>query len=386
MQKIYLDYAATTPTDPLVVKAMEPYFFEKFGNASSPHSVGQEAKKAIEGARQIVADFIGAKADEIVFTSGGTESNNHAVFGAVRALSAKGSHIITSRIEHHSVFDVIRHLEKEGCKATYAPVSKDGLVNPEDIQKAITEKTILISVMLANNEIGVIQPLADIGKIAKEKGVCFHIDAVHAAGHIPVNVNELNCDLLSLAAHKFYGPKGVGALYIRKGTKITPFLLGGGQERSRRASTNNVPAIVGMGKAVEICREKMVEEINEQTTLRDKIISGVLKNVPDSLLNGHPTKRLPNNTNFAFRSVNGESLLMSLDMVGIAASMGSACTSGALEPSHVLRAIGLSDEQALGALRVTIGRWTTEKNIEYFLENLPPIIERLRAVSGSLTP
>ncbi len=382
-KNIYLDYASTTPTDPEVLKAMQPFFFEKFGNASSPHTVGQEAKKAIEDARQTLSSFIGAKLEEIVFTSGGTESNNHAILGVIHAMQSKGNHVITSKIEHHSVLEAISHLERQGIKVSYLGVDKNGFVNPEDVRKAVTDKTVLISIMHANNEIGTIQPIAEIGKIAKEKGITFHSDCIQTVGHIPVNVDELNLDLLSIAAHKFYGPKGVGALFIRKGTKISRFLLGGDQERGRRASTHNLPGIVGLGKAVELCKVQMSEEIRTQTTLRDKIINEISRRIDDAYLNGHATQRLPNNFNFSFAGVDGESLLMSLDMAGISVSMGSACTSGALEPSYVLRAIGVKDELALGSLRITLGRWTKEEQVDYFLDHLPKTIEQLRKMSSS---
>ena len=381
MEKIYLDYAATTPTDPDVVRAMEPFFYEKFGNASSPHAFGQEAKRAIEDARETVAHFIGAKPEEIIFTSGGTESNNHVIFGIARSMRSNGNHIIISSIEHHSVKEVVACLEKEGYKVTPIKVDRMGIVDPDDIKNAISDKTILISIMHANNEIGTIQPIAEIGKIAKENKIYFHSDGVQTIGHIPVNVHDLNVDFLSMSAHKFYGPKGVGALYLRKGTKISPYLFGGDQERGRRASTHNLAGIVGLGKAVELCRMNMAREKEVQIILRDKIISEIPKRIPDVFLNGHPANRLPNNVNFSFDAVDGESLLMSLDMVGIATSMGSACTSGALEPSYVLRAIGLSDELAFGSLRITIGRWTTQEQIDCFLNNLPQIVERLRSLS-----
>ena len=378
--RIYLDYAATTPTDPEVIKAMEPYFFSVFGNAASAHSFGQEAKKSLEDSRQTLANFLGAKPEEIFFTSGGTESNNHAIFGIAHVLCGKGKHLIISKVEHHSVIDAARHLEKEGYQISYMGVDKDGLINPDDVRRAITEKTILISIMHANNEIGTIQPLAEIGKIAKTKGIYFHADCVQTVGHLPVDVNALNVDLLSLSAHKFYGPKGVGALYIRKGTKISPLLIGGGQERGMRASTVNLAGIVGLAKAIEICREKMNEENKIQTVFRDKIVREIQSRIEDCFLNGHSTQRLANNVHFSFKNVNGESLLMSLDMIGIAASMGAACTSGALEPSHVLRAIGVSDKLALGSLRVTLGRWTTNSDVDYFLENLLVIVKRLRSL------
>lgn len=379
MDKIYLDYAATTPCDPRVIEVMEPYFFEYFGNASSPHVIGRQAQKGLEDSRQKIAGLLGARPAEIIFTSGGTEANNHAVFGAAHALASRGNHILTSKIEHHSVTEAVRYLEKSGYKATYVNVDKNGLVDPADIRKAITDKTILISIMHANNEIGTIEPIPEIGKIAKEKGIYFHVDAVQTVGQIPVNVDELGADLLSMGAHKFYGPKGVGALYVRKGVRLSSFLLGGDQEQGRRASTQNVAGIAGMACALELCTASLTQEMKRQSVLRDKIIKEVLK-IEGVSLNGHAAKRLPKNANFSFSGIDGESLLMSLDMVGIAASMGSACTSGALEPSHVLRAIGLSDELALGSLRITLGRWTTEEHINYFLEQLSAIVQRLRTV------
>lgn len=381
MKRIYFDYAATTPTDPEVVKAMQPYFTDKFGNPSSIHSFGQEAKKGIEEARQTLADFIGASPDEIVFTCGGTESNNFALAGVAYALESKGNHIITSSIEHHAILEPCKLLEKRGFKVAFVKVDKSGLVNPDDIKKAITDKTILISVMYANNEIGVIQPIAEIGKIAKEKGIYFHTDAVQTTGHIPVDVNKLNVDLLSLSAHKFYGPKGVGALYIRKGTRINRFLLGGDQEKGRRASTHNTTGIVGLGKAIELCKNKMQQEAEAQTKWRDKIINEVAKRIPEVYINGHPTLRLPNNVNFSVKYIEGESMVLHLDMLGIAVSTGSACTSGSLEPSHVLLGIGLSHELAHGSLRITLGRYNEDSDIDYLLDNLPKIVENLRKMS-----
>lgn len=381
MRRIYLDYAATTPTDPEVLEAMEPYFFEKFGNASSIHSFGQDAKKAVEDARLKVADFLRAKPEEIIFTSGGTESDNTAIKGVAWALEKKGNHIITSVIEHHAVGEPCKFLEKRGAKISYVGVDKSGIVDPNDVKKAITDKTVLISVMHANNEIGVIQPIAEIGKIARGKGVYFHTDAVQTVGHIPVKVNDLNVDLLSLSAHKFYGPKGVGVLYVRKGTRMERLLDGGDQEWRKRASTINTPGIVGLGKAVELCQDKMEEETAFQTGLRDLLIKEIFARIPDVYLNGHADKRLPNNVNFSIKYIEGESMLLNLDMLGIAASTGSACTSSSLEPSHVLLALGLPHEIAHGSLRFTLGRWTKEDDIDALLEQLPKIVQSLRDMS-----
>jgi len=381
MKKIYLDYAATTPTDPEVIKAMEPYFFEKFGNPSSIHSFGQEAKGAIEEAREKLASFLGARPDEIIFTSGGTESNNFAIEGVAYAQKKKGNHIITTAIEHHAIIEPCKLLEKRGFKVTYVNPDKYGLVSPSDIKKAITDKTILVSVMHANNEIGTIEPIVEIGKITRDKGISFHTDAVQTVGHIPVNVDDLNADLLSLSGHKFYGPKGVGVLYVRKGTRIERFLHGGDQERGRRASTHNTSGIVGLGRAIELCQDKMTDEANFQLRLRDKLIKEILSRISDVYLNGHPTLRLPNNVNFSIKYIEGESILLNLDMLGIAASTGSACTSTSLEPSHVLLAIGLSHEIAHGSLRLTLGRWTKEDDIDYLLEHLPGIAAKLRQMS-----
>ena len=381
MKKIYLDYAATTPTDPEVVAAMEPYFFDKFGNASSLHAYGQEAKKALEDSRQSLADFIGAQPEEIVFTSGGTESNNTALLGVAYALEKKGNHIITSGIEHHAISEPTKFLEKQGFKVTYLKVDKDGLVSGEDLKKAMTDKTILISVMHANNEIGTLQPIAQLGKLAQEQGIYFHTDAVQTVGHIPVNVNEMNVDLLSLSAHKFYGPKGVGALYIRKGTRLETFMRGGDQERGRRASTHNIPGIVGLAKAIELCRNSMASEIKFQSALRDTLIKEIPARISEVRLNGHLEQRLPNSVNFSIKYIEGESMLLSLDMLGIACSTGSACTSSSLEPSHVLLAIGLDHETAHGSLRITLGRWTKQSDIDYLLEKLPLVVQKLRAMS-----
>lgn len=386
MKKVYLDYAATTPVDPEVIAAMEPYYFEKFGNASSLHAYGQEAKKALEDSRQVLADFIGAEPEEIVFTSGGTESDNFALLGSAYSLEKKGNHIITSVIEHHAVSEPVKFLERKGFKVTYLKVDKNGLVCEDDLKKAITDKTILISVMHANNEIGTLQPIEQLGKIAKEKGVYFHTDAVQTVGHIPVNVKELNVDLLSLSAHKFYGPKGVGALYIRKGTRLEAFLRGGDQERGRRASTHNIPGIVGLARAIELCQNRIEGEIKFQTSLRDKLIREIPARIPEVRLNGHLQKRLPNNVNFSIKYIEGESILLSLDMLGIACSTGSACTSSSLEPSHVLLAIGLDHATAHGSLRITIGRFTSESDVDYLLEKLPAVVQKLRAMSPLYEP
>lgn len=376
-----MDYAATTPCDPQVLKAMEPFFFDKPGNASSMHSFGQEAKKGVEDSREELASFIGALPEEIIFTSGGTESNNNVILGVAAARSDKGNHIITSEIEHHAVSQPCSYLEKKGFKVTFLKVDKDGLVYPEDLEKAITDQTILISIMHANNEIGTIQPIKEIGKIARENGVYFHTDAVQTVGHIPVNVDDLNVDFLSLSAHKFYGPKGVGALYARKGSRIERLFHGGDQEKGRRASTYNTPGIVGLGKAIGLCRKNMDSEIRGQTALRDRMIKEIPKSIPEVKLNGHPDLRLPNNVNFSVKYIEGESMLLSLDMLNIAVSTGSACTSSSLEPSHVLLGIGLDHATAHGSLRITLGRWTQESDVDYFLKHLPQVVKRLRAMS-----
>jgi cysteine desulfurase len=384
MKRIYLDYAATTPMHPEVVKAMLPYFTDAFGNPSSIHSYGQEAKGAIEEARVKVADLIGARGEEIIFTSGGTEADNFALKGVAFANESKGNHIITSSIEHHAVIETCKFLERRGFRVTYLPVDEYGLVDPGDVRKAITDNTILISVMQANNEMGTIEPIAEIGKIAREAGIYFHTDAVQTVGHIPVDINELEVDLLSMSAHKVYGPKGVGALYIRKGTKLIPFMHGGDQERRRRASTENVPGIVGLGKAVELVQQEMGEEAERLTYLRDQLIKGLLGRIDHTRLNGHPLKRLPNNVNVSVDYVEGESMLLNLDLEGICASTGSACSSSSLEPSHVLLALGLSPEQAHGSLRFSLGKWTSEEEIERVLEVLPRVVAKLRAMSPLL--
>jgi len=384
MKRIYLDYAATTPTHPDVVKAMLPYFTEAFGNPSSIHSYGQEAKGAIEEARVKIASLLSARGEEIAFTSGGTEADNFAITGVAFANESRGNHIITSSVEHHAVIETCKFLERRGFRVTYLPVDGYGLVDLDDVRKAITDKTILISVMRANNEMGTIEPIAEIDKIAKEAGVYFHTDAVQAVGHIPVDVDELGVDLLSMSAHKLYGPKGVGALYIRKGTKLTPFMHGGGQERQRRASTENVPGIVGFGKAAELARQEISEEAERLTRLRDRLVKGLLERIDHTRLNGHPIMRLPNNVNVSVDFVEGESMLLNLDLEGICASTGSACSSSSLEPSHMLLAIGLSHEQAHGSLRFSLGKWTTEEEIERVLDVLPGVVAKLRAMSPLL--
>jgi len=384
MRRIYLDYAATTPTHPEVVKAMLPYLTNVFGNPSTIYSYGQEARGAIEEARTKVAELIGARGEEITFTSGGTEADNFALKGIAYASEHKGDHIITTSIEHHAVVESCKFLERRGFKVTYLPVDGYGLVAPQDIKKAITNKTILISVIHANNEVGTIEPIGEIGKIAKEAGICFHTDAVQTVGHIPVNVDALGVDLLSISAHKVYGPKGVGALYIKKGTRLVPLMHGGEQEKRHRAGTENVPAIVGLGKAVELAGQEMDKETERLTCLRDKLIKGLLERIDHIRLNGHPLKRLPNNVNVSVDFVEGESMLLNLDLEGICASTGSACSSSSLEPSHILLALGLPPEQAHGSLRFTLGRENTEEDIERVLEVLPGIVAKLRAMSPLL--
>ncbi|MGE0268799.1 MAG: cysteine desulfurase family protein [Candidatus Omnitrophota bacterium] len=378
MQTIYFDYAATTPADPLVIKAMEPYYFEHFGNASSPHKVGRKALKAIEDARKNLADFIGANPDEIVFNGGATESNNHAIYGVAQALKGIGQHIVVSSIEHHSVLEPIEFLETKGYRVSYVPVNSKGVVSPENIIKAITDQTILVAVMHASNEIGSIQPIKEISRITVEKKIPFLVDGCQTVGHIPVHVGDLGVDLFSFSAHKFYGPKGVGALYVKRKTPLERFLRGGDQERSMRASTQNVPGIVGMSKAVDLLREQMEQENKNQLRLRDRLISEIPRRIEGVTCNGDLGNRLPNNVHFSFAGVEGESLLMALDMNNICASMGSACTSGAMEPSHVLRAIGLEDELAYGSLRITLGRWTTEDQINILMDKLPELVNSLR--------
>ena len=384
MGRIYLDHAATTPTRPEVVKAMLPFFGDAFGNPSSIHSLGQEAKGAIEEARTKVAELIGARSEEIVFTSGGTEADNFALKGVAFANEHKGNHIITTPIEHHAVLEVCKFLEKRGFRITCLPVDKYGMVDPDDVKRAITAKTIIISVMHASNEVGTIEPVEEIGKIAQEAGVHFHSDAVQTVGHIPVNVDKLKVDLLSISGHKFNGPKGVGALYVRKGTKLVSLMHGGEHEKRRRAGTENVPGIVGLAKAAELAGQEIGKEAERLAYLRDKLIKGLGDKIDQIRLNGHPTKRLPNNVNASIDFVEGESMLLNLDLEGICASTGSACSSSSLEPSHVLLALGLPPEQAHGSLRFTLGRDNTDADVERVLEVLPGIVAKLRAMSPLL--
>lgn len=381
MRKVYFDHSATTPVHPAAAEDMIQYITGHFGNPSSVHSYGRDARKAVEEAREKVARGIGAQPEEIVFTAGGTESDNMAIRGVARASRAQGNHIITSAVEHHAVLDTCKALVKEGFRLTVLPVDEYGLVRVEDVAGAIGEQTILISIMHANNEVGAIEPVGEIGRLARERGVLMHTDAVQSIGKIPVHVEDLKVDFLSLSGHKIYGPKGVGALYIRKGVRWQPIDFGGGQERNRRPGTENVAGIVGLGKAMELAAADLDEESSRLLQLRDKLIQRVLEKVPNVRLNGHPTLRLPNHVNFSFEFIEGESLLLSLDMQGIAASSGSACTSGSLSPSHVLTAMGIPNEIAQGSLRLTLGRDNTEEDVETFIAVLPPIVERLRAMS-----
>lgn len=381
MKRIYLDNAATTKVDKAVLQEMLPYFSEKFGNPSSIYEEGRVARRAIDKARTQVAEALGADPREIYFTAGGSEADNWALIGTAIKNQKKGKHIITTTIEHHAVLHTCEYLETQGFDITYLPVDKNGLIDLDALEEAIRDDTILISIMFANNEIGTIEPIAEIGKIAKERGILFHTDAVQAFGSIPVDVKELGVDLLSVSGHKIYGPKGVGALYIRKGVPIENLIHGGAQERKRRAGTENIPGIVGFGKAAELASVNLKTNMAHMTELRDALIAGVLDKIPKTRLNGHPTKRLPGNANFCFEYIEGESILLSLDLVGIAASSGSACTSGSLDPSHVLLAIGLPAGIAHGSLRLTIGRDTTQEDIDYVVEQLVSIIDRLRQMS-----
>ena len=381
-RRLYMDYSATTPVKQEVVDAMMPYFTETFGNASSFHGFGRDAKNVLDKSRAQVASLINAKSNEIYFTAGGTESDNWAIEGVAFANKAKGNHIITSKIEHHAVLHTCEYLEKHhGFEVTYLDVDAEGRIRVEDVENAIKDNTILITIMFANNEVGTIQPIKEIGEIAKKHKVIFHTDAVQAAGNIHIDVKELNVDLMSMSSHKIYGPKGIGALYIKTGTKLHTFVHGGAQERRRRAGTENIPGIVGYAKACEIAKANMDNHIETLTKLRTKLIDGILEKIPYTKVNGSLEHRLPGNVNFSFEFIEGEGILLMLDMLGIAASSGSACTSGSLDPSHVLMAIGLPHEIAHGSLRLSIGDFTTEEDIDYIIEKLPPVIERLRSMS-----
>jgi cysteine desulfurase len=379
-KRIYLDHAATTPVHPNVAEAMQPYLTEIYGNPSSLHLFGQEAKRALDTARDLVADSIGASSSEIYFTSGGTESDNLALIGVSSAMASKGNHIITSAIEHHAILETCAYLTAKGFEITYLPVDEYGIVDPESVKNAITDKTVLVSIMHANNEIGTIEPVSEIAEFTRERGIALHTDAVQTVGHMPMDVDVLGVDLLSLTAHKFYGPKGVGALYIRQGTRIVPLIHGGSQERNRRAGTENIPGIIGMAKALEISLSDMADRTGRVLELRTRLINGIQENISGVMLNGHPYKRLSNNVNISVTGVEGESMLLMLDMKGIAASSGSACSSGALEPSHVLRSLGLPLELSQGALRFSIGRSNTEAEIDFTIESLKTIVDRLRSM------
>jgi len=385
---VYLDYAATTPMDPRVIEVMNEHFRTSYGNSSSLHSIGQKAAQTLVKSRETIASLINAKRDEIIFTSSGTEADNIAILGVALKNQNRGKHIITSALEHHAVENTCKSLKKKGFTITFLPVDKYGLIDLRELEDMITDETTIISIMFANNEIGTIEPIKEIGVIAKKHDVIFHTDAVQAFGKVPIDVEEMNIDLLSASAHKLYGPKGVGLLYLRnKGVRegwgkfIEPIMYGGGHERDMRPSTINVPGIAGFAKAVELAKAEMPKEIEIQTNYRDKIIKNVLENIGDTYLNGHPTNRLPNNVNLGIKFIEGESIVLDLDSEGIAASTGSACSSKSLDPSHVLLAIGLKPQEAHGSLRVTVGRFTTDDDVDYFLEKLPPIIDRLRKMS-----
>jgi len=378
---IYMDNAATTAVRPEVLEAMMPYFTQHYGNASSIHTFGRAARRALENARKQVAAALGCEPREVYFTAGGSESDNWAIRCAVEARAKKGKHIITSAIEHHAVLHTCEFMEKQGYEVTYLPVDEFGRVSVESVKNAIRPDTVLITIMAANNEIGTLQPIAEIGAVAKENGILFHTDAVQAVGAVAIDVNAWNVDMLSLSGHKLHAPKGVGALYIRKGIKVSNLIYGGAQERGLRAGTENLPGIVGLGKAIELAVAELPEYTERVSRLRDKLIKGILENIPDVQLNGHPTIRLPGNVNVSVRYVEGEALLMRLDLAGVAASSGSACTSGSLDPSHVLLAIGLPHEIAHGSLRLSLGNDTTEDEVDYVIETLPGIVEALRAMS-----
>ena len=388
---VYMDHAGTTPLAPEVLRAMTPYFTELYGNPSSIHSVGQEARYALDQARERVAGVLNCRPREVVFTSGGTESDNAAIVGVASALQGTGNHIVTSSVEHHAVLHTCQHLESQGFDVTYLPVDSNGVVQAEAVQRAITERTTLVSIMYANNEIGVVNPIPEIAKVVKQRAdefsrtILFHTDAVQAAGYLDLNVKRLGVDLLSLSGHKFHGPKGTGVLFIRRGAPFLPYLLGGGQERERRSGTENIPGIVGLSAALDAANAQRDETSRHCAAMRDRIVAQVLERVPGSRLNGHPTQRLPNNANFSFPGVEGEPILLGLDMAGIAASSGSACSSGSLEPSHVLLALGQSAEVARGSLRLTLGKDNTEEQVDYLLDVLVDLVERLRQLPSLTT-
>ena len=379
--KVYMDNAATTKLSPDVLNAMMPYLTDIYGNASSVHAFGREAREGVEHARNQVAAAINASPDEIFFTAGGTESDNMAIKGVAHKYAKKGKHIITTAIEHHAVLHTCEALEKEGYEVTYLPVDEDGLISVEQVRAAMRDDTLLVTVMFANNEVGTIEPIAEIGALCRERNVLFHTDAVQAVCHIPIDVRAMNIDLISISAHKFHGPKGIGALYCRKGIVLEPVIVGGAQERKRRAGTENVAGIVGLGAAIERAHKNMSADMARVSALRDKLISGILKNIPHVKLNGHPTQRLPQNVNFSIRYIEGESILLMLDINGIAASSGSACTSGSLDPSHVLLAMGIPHEIAHGSLRLTLSDMTTDEEVDYVLETLTKTVKRLRDMS-----
>ncbi len=379
--KVYMDNAATTKLSPDVLNAMMPYLTDIYGNASSVHAFGREAREGVEHARNQVAAAINASPDEIFFTAGGTESDNMAIKGVAHKYAKKGKHIITTAIEHHAVLHTCEALEKEGYEVTYLPVDEDGLISVEQVKAAMRDDTLLVTVMFANNEVGTIEPIAEIGALCRERNVLFHTDAVQAVCHVPIDVKAMNIDLMSISAHKFHGPKGIGALYCRKGIVLEPVIVGGAQERKRRAGTENVAGIVGLGAAIERAHKNMSADMARVSALRDKLISGILKNIPYVKLNGHPTQRLPQNVNFSIRYIEGESILLMLDINGIAASSGSACTSGSLDPSHVLLAMGIPHEIAHGSLRLTLSDMTTDEEVDYVLETLTKIVKRLRDMS-----
>ena len=388
---VYMDHAGTTPLAPEVLQSMTPYFTELFGNPSSIHTVGQEARYALDEARERVARVLNCRPRDVVFTSGGTESDNAAIVGAATALQETGNHIITSSVEHHAVLHTAQHLESQGFEVTYLPVDSDGMVQPEAILRAITDRTTVVSIMYANNEIGVVNPIPDIAQVIKQRAaelsrtILFHTDAVQAAGYLDLDVRMLGVDLMSLSGHKFHGPKGTGVLFIRRGAPFLPYLLGGGQERERRSGTENIPGIVGLSVALEAANARREGTSRHCAALRDRIVAQVLERVPGSRLNGHPTQRLPNNANFSFPGVEGEPILLGLDMAGIAASSGSACSSGSLEPSHVLLALGQSAEVARGSLRLTLGRDNTEEQVDYLINVLVDLVERLRQLPSLTT-